>query len=277
MGGSWGGRGYGRLAALPLLVACLVVFFGSGRAQQRPREPQRKLRVVVFGAHPDDPETGAGGLIALLTRAGHEVIVAYATCFRGGRSIGDEPEALVRRREAAAACKILGASPKFFPYAHEDLRHSTPQMLETVSAWLTEVQPDIVVTHWPLDSHWNHLVTSSLVWRCYRRQGGWNLYFFEVMADQQTQVFHPHLYLDIESVRSVKKQACESHQSQHPEQFWPVHEEMHRRRGLECGVRYAEAYRLVEAKPGSFHLPVRFLAPTSPTKFNRSTGAQRAP
>ena len=37
-------------------------------------EPDKKLKVVVFGGHPDDPESGAGGLIATLTRQGHEVI-----------------------------------------------------------------------------------------------------------------------------------------------------------------------------------------------------------
>jgi len=44
------------------------------------------------------PSPAMVGLIALLTREGHEVIVAYATCFRGDRKIGDEPEAVVRRR-----------------------------------------------------------------------------------------------------------------------------------------------------------------------------------
>ena len=60
-----------------------------------------------------------------------------------------------------------------------------------MSAWLDEVKPDIVVTHWPLDTHPNHHVVSSLVWQCYKRQGGWNLYFFEVMTDQQTLAFGP--------------------------------------------------------------------------------------
>src|SRR5207245_10534183 len=105
----------------------------------------RKLRVIVFGAHPDDPETGCGGLIALLTREGHEVIVAYATCFRGDRKIGGEPEAVVRRPGAAAARQILGATPHFFDYAHEKLT-ADEATVEVVSAWLKKVRPDVVVT-----------------------------------------------------------------------------------------------------------------------------------
>ena len=76
------------------------------------------------------------------------------------------------------------------------------------------MKPDIVVTHWPLDTHPNHHVVSSLVWQSYRRQGGWNLYFFEVMTDQQTLAFKPELYLDIGQVREIKKQA---RPSQEPE------------------------------------------------------------
>src|SRR5262245_46100304 len=72
-------------------------------------KPERKLRVVVLGAHPDDPESGCGGLIARLTKDGHEVTCGYLTCFRGDRKIGNEREADVRRREAAAACEVLGA------------------------------------------------------------------------------------------------------------------------------------------------------------------------
>ena len=220
--------------------------------------PPRKLRVVVFGAHPDDPESGCGGLIALLTQAGHEVIVAYATCFRGDRKIGDQPEVVVRRREATAACQVLGAKPHFFDYAHEKLM-ADDATLDEVSAWLKKVQPDIVVTHWPLDTHPNHHVTSSLVWQCYLR-AAWNLYFFEVMTDQQTKGFRPELYLDIGSVDAIKKRACFCHESQKPDGFWAVHEHMQRRRGEECGVRCAEAYFLIEARKSYPPLPVSFLS-----------------
>jgi LmbE family N-acetylglucosaminyl deacetylase len=220
----------------------------------------RKLRVVVFGAHPDDPESGCGGLIALLTKAGHEVVVGYSTCYRDGRKIGKEPEGVVRRREATAACRLLGAKPHFFDYAHEKLV-ADQATLEAVSAWLKQVKPDIVVTHWPLDTHPNHHVTSSLVWQSYLDGASWNLYFFEVMTDQQSLGFRPELYLDIGSVRALKKKALDCHRSQQPEEIWKVHDAMHRRRGAEAGVKYAEAYLLVERKKECPLLPVTFLHP----------------
>ena len=86
------------------------------RGAEPTKEPQaRKLRVVVFGAHCDDPESAAGGLIALLTRGGHEVICADATSFRGDRKFFDRPEAEVRQAEAIAACKILAPPPSSSP------------------------------------------------------------------------------------------------------------------------------------------------------------------
>jgi LmbE family N-acetylglucosaminyl deacetylase len=219
----------------------------------------KKLRVVVFGAHPDDPESGCGGLIALLTRGGHEVIVAYATCYRGRRKVGGEPEAQVRRREAAEACRLLGARPHFFDYAHERLA-ADEATLKAVSAWLKEVRPDVVVTHWPLDTHPNHHVTSSLVWQCYVRGAPWGLYFFEVMTDRQTLGFRPTLYLDVGPAYAVKRKALGRHRSQQPEGIWEVHDLMSRRRGAECGVTYAEAYLRADPAGGRPALPVPFLA-----------------
>ena len=78
------------------------------------------------------------------------------------------------------------------------------------------------------------------------------------MTDQQTIAFKPELYLDITAVRDLKRRSLEEHKSQDPEEIWTVHERMHRRRGAECGVEFAEAYSLVEAKDGCPLLPVAF-------------------
>jgi N-acetylglucosamine malate deacetylase 1 len=232
-------------------------------------------KVVVFGGHPDDPESGCGGLIATLTAAGHEVHVGYATCFRGDRKINGQPEADVRRHEAAEACRILGARPHFFPYAHEKLVVDQAT-LDEVSAWLKAVQPDVVVTHWPLDMHPNHHVASSLIWQCYQRDGGWNLYFFEVMTGSQTLAFKPDLYLDLAPVLEKKKACLEAHTSQNPASIWAAHDKMHHARGRECGVERAEAYLLLEAKPGVKLLPVNWRRPAEPGKITPSKDSNGA-
>ena len=83
-----------------LLTAAFTLSFSSvpGIAALERGQPAKKLKVVVFGGHPDDPESGAGGLIATLTGLGHEVILAYGTAFRGDRQFFGRPEAEVRRR-----------------------------------------------------------------------------------------------------------------------------------------------------------------------------------
>ena len=42
----------------------------------------------------------------------------------------------------------------FFPFAHEKLE-ADAETLNVVTVWLEEIKPDIVVTHWPLDTHPN--------------------------------------------------------------------------------------------------------------------------
>ena len=241
-----------------LTVLLSSLSFASGAGDNR-------LKIVVFGGHPDDPESGCGGLIATLTAAGHEVDVGYATCFRGGRKINGQPEADVRRHEAVEACHVLGARPHFFDYAHEKLV-ADAATLDEISAWLKAVGPDIVVTHWPLDMHPNHHVASSLIWQCYQREDGWNLYFFEVMTGSQTLAFHPELYLDLAPVLEKKKACLDAHVSQNPAGIWTAHEKMHQERGRECGVERAEAYSLLEAKPGVKLLPVNWTRPLNTGK-----------
>ncbi len=123
----------------------------------------------------------------MLTQQGHEVIAAYATAYTD---------------EANASCKRVGIMPKLFDFDPKKMYADEPT-LRVVSAWLDEVKPDIVVTHWPLDSHPHHHVLSSLVWQCYRQKGGWNLYFYEVDTDRESIAFRPERYLDITPVRDI--------------------------------------------------------------------------
>ena len=223
-----------------------------------------KLRIAVIGAHPDDPEAGVGALIASLSSQGHDVFIGYAAVYREGRQVLGRPEAEVRRQEAEEACAVMRAKPKFFSYSAGRLFPDEAAVAD-VSKWLDEVKPDIVLTHWPLDTHPDHHAISSIVWQCYKHEGGWNLYYFEVVTGVQSLNFTPNLYLDIEPMLSVKERAvfCHKSQSPAPPNFWKNHEQMHLDRGAECGRRYAEALFLVEAKPGCPLLPLELLPPVA--------------
>ena len=221
-------------------------------------ETREPLRIVVVGAHPDDPESGCGGLIAKLTGAGHEVVCAYATACARGRMCGGRPEREVREAEARAACELLRAKAMFFPYEHETFA-VTPVILETFSQWLRDTAPHIVVAHWPIDTHLNHHAAGSIVWQCYLQRPAWQLYFFEVMNERQTMAFMPGQYLDIGDVCELKRRAVLCHESQNPEEIWRAHERMHGQRGEECGVQSAEGYCMPCPRRGLEVLPVPML------------------
>ena len=236
---------------------------------------KKKLRVVFFGAHCDDSELAAGGLMRMLADQGHEVISAYATTFRGERKFFGRPEDTVRRAESSAACKILGTTPHFFPYDHAELENPFPNVktLNEILEWLNEVKPDIVVAHWPLDTHPNHQAVGMSTWMAYDHLGrsegedhkqSWNVYYYETNTftdreERQTIGFRPNVYVDVEAVRDTKKKAIECLKSQTPEELWKIHDNMHTERGKQCGAKYAEAFVLVEAKPGCPLLPVKVI------------------
>ncbi len=71
-------------------------------------QPSRKLKIVVTGGHPGDPEYGCGGTIARLTALGHEVVLLYMN-----DGAWQEIPASVRITEAKKACAILKARPAY--------------------------------------------------------------------------------------------------------------------------------------------------------------------
>src|SRR5579859_3211230 len=58
-----------------------TLFAGVGLAAAASGEGQakgsRKLKVIVAGGHPGDPEYGCGGTVARYTELGHEVVLLY--------------------------------------------------------------------------------------------------------------------------------------------------------------------------------------------------------
>jgi LmbE family N-acetylglucosaminyl deacetylase len=212
----------------------------------------RRLKVVVAGAHPDDPETGCAGTIARYTELEHEVVVIYLT--RGEAGIegkSHEEAARIRTQEAQRACEILKARPVFVGQI-DGATEINAARYEDFRKILEAEHADLLFTHWPLDSHRDHRVISLLVYDAWLYGGRkFPLYYFEVDAGEQTSQFHPDHYVDITATEPQKRAACYAHASQNPDGFYKdYHDPMNRFRGLECGCKFAEAFvRHVQSLP----------------------------
>jgi LmbE family N-acetylglucosaminyl deacetylase len=203
---------------------------------------------VVAGAHPDDPESAAGGTMALLADQGHDVVALYLTRGEAGiRRKSHEEAAAIRTAEATKACQILNARPVFAGQV-DGSTEINPKRYEEYRQVLLDLKPDIVLTHWPVDTHRDHRAASLLTYDAWlASKKSFALYYFEVMTGAQTQVFRPTHYVDITTVEPRKREACFAHVSQDPPHFYDQHAVMNQFRGMEHGCKYAEAF--VSAAP----------------------------
>jgi len=215
---------------------------------------QKKMKIVVVGAHPDDPETMCGGLMALCSDSGHEVVSGYLT--RGEAGIEGksyEESAMIRTAEALAACDILKVRPEFLGQIDGSCEITGERYKQTID-FIKNEEPDIIITHWPVDTHRDHRICSILVydaWLILGRRSA--LYYGEVMSGIQSQNFTPTDYIDITGVLDQKHKACFAHLSQNIEEdYRESHGEMEIFRGMESACKYAEAYIRHVQSPGIY-------------------------
>jgi len=202
-----------------------------------------KLKVVVAGGHPDDPETGCGGTIARYADLGHEVVSLYLTRGEAGVAGKSHQEAAqIRTAECQRACAILGCRPLFAGQV-DGATQVDPARYQEFRGLLAKEHPDVVFTHWPIDAHRDHRAVSLLVFDAWLAAGkGFALYYFEVMSGVQTSHFDATDYVDITATEPRKRDATMAHASQNPAGMYAHHDKMNRFRGLECGRKFAEAF-----------------------------------
>jgi LmbE family N-acetylglucosaminyl deacetylase len=234
-----------RREALQLLVAPigLAAFGVAPHLRTTTAHRQARLKVLVAGGHPDDPESGCGGTIARYVDQGHDVVALYLT--RGEAGIpgtSHSDAARIRSAEVDKACAILGAKARFAGQVDGDT-HVDRAAYVAMRELVEQERPDVIFTHWPVDTHPDHRAVSLLVYDAWMRAGGkFALGYFEVLTGDQTQLFRPTDYVDITAVAKRKHDACFAHVSQHPEEWYPRHERMSRFRGMEHGCDQAEGF-----------------------------------
>lgn len=226
-----------------LVAAAGLPLLGTQAEGQTSGNKPGHLKVVVAGAHPDDPESGCGGTIALYTDLGHEVSILYLTRGEAGiRGKSAQEAAAIRTQEAQKACAILKAKPVFAGQI-DGATEINRARYEEFRGILEAEHPDIVFTHWPIDTHRDHRAASMLVYDAWvAAHHAFDLYYFEVEQGAQTQLFHPTNYVDITKTADRKRASCFVHASQEPEGWYQLHDKMNQFRGMEAGCQLAEGF-----------------------------------
>jgi LmbE family N-acetylglucosaminyl deacetylase len=144
----------------PWICLLLILALPQG---VRAQDASGQLRIICFGAHPDDAEYKSGGTAALWAKLGHKVKLVSVT----NGDIGHwemSGGALAKRRtaESAEVAKRLGVVSQVLDI-HDGELLPTLENRRTITRLIRDWNADIVISHRPWDYHPDHRYVGVLV------------------------------------------------------------------------------------------------------------------
>jgi LmbE family N-acetylglucosaminyl deacetylase len=226
---------------------------------------------MVIVAHPDDAEYLCGGTVAAWTRQGCEI--TYVVVTSGDKGIDSpeiEPQEVMRIREAEqlAAAKVLGVKPVEFLRRRDCELTPTLELRQELVLQLRRHRPQVIFAQDPLTRYYrmhpDHRVVGQVALEaafpaarvrvCVPEplDEGLEPHTVECALLFGTDI--PDFWVDISATLETKLKALQEHHSQ----VAAFSSEMERkildraaREGQEAGIRYAEAFKLVDLVGGS--------------------------
>jgi N-acetylglucosamine malate deacetylase 1 len=128
-----------------------------------PAPADGKLRIIVFGAHPDDAEYRGAGVAMKWARMGHHVKLVSATNGDIGHwQMAGGPLAQRRKKEVMEVGRRLGVTTEVLDI-HDGEIMPTLENRRTITRLIREWNADVVIVNRPNDYHPDHRYTSILV------------------------------------------------------------------------------------------------------------------
>lgn len=198
------------------------------------------MKVLVFGAHPDDMEIGMGGTIAKHAKNGDQVRMVLAT-------IPSQHER--RLDEAQRGAELLGAELHALDVPPDEMQYNR-QLIRKVDALLESFEPDLLYTHWDQDSHQDHNTISRAVISA-ARKNRCSLLMYEqtIPGGIVPGGFKAQSFVDITEFINLKIESILAHRSQHQEHGDLWLQGVRGRamyRGYQVNVGYAEAFEVIK-------------------------------
>jgi len=203
--------------------------------------PDRPLVVLTIGAHPDDIEIGAGGMLLSLAQSQPDLHAHYIVL-----------TGTAERREEART-----AAHAFLPAAHLTIGlYDLPegrlpaawgQVKEALEEVARSCSPDLIIAPSRGDAHQDHRTIAEIVPTVFRDQ----LYLGYEIPKWDGDIGRPSMYFPL-SADIVRRKVDLLHKcfpSQKSRDWWDddVFLSMARLRGIECRVPYAEAFNCAKS------------------------------
>jgi len=207
------------------------------------------MHVVLYLSHVDDDILGAGGLIPQLREVGHEAHIVYVT-----DGLLHPPKDVDNRSKAKRAAEKLGVdrdnvyflgfqNQRFDDHALIDINKKFEEL---------DLEPDLIITNGKTDVNQDHRMvfeSAMIVGRSIEKQIG--IMTCEVLSSAEWNdiPYAPNFYVDIsetieEKVEAMNEIDTELEEWPHPRSEQGIRTKA-RQRGMEVGMDYAEAFRIV--------------------------------
>jgi len=141
---------------------CVVPGWSLSRIVAAQTPAPRTLRIIAFGAHPDDAELKFAGTAALFAAQGHKVkLVALTNGDVGHFSQAGGPLAQRRKAEVEACHANIGVATDVLDIHDGELMPDL-ETRKKVANLIRDWQADIVLSHRPWDYHPDHRAVGKL-------------------------------------------------------------------------------------------------------------------
>ncbi len=208
----------------------------SLRLDAPPGEP---LSVLAIGAHPDDIEIGAGGLLLGLTGAALQARYVVLT--------GTAERQQEARNAARSFMPDADLTIDLFDLPEGRLPTAWDRAKEVLEEVARSCSPDLILAPSPDDAHQDHRVIGEIVPTVFRDQ----LYLAYEIPKWDGDMSRPSMYVPLPAAVAQRKVELlhKCFPSQRGHDWWDdeVFLGFARLRGMECRARYAEAFRCAKS------------------------------
>ena len=216
------------------------------------------MKILATGIHIDDIEFGIGGITAMLSKMGHEVLYLNPKPYQHYKGRNPTADAQSMRGAEVLGCKkiILDyEGTKYFKVSEENVR--------ACEKIIADFKPDIIFIMEPKDNHIEHVECAKTL-----REAIFaaavdgvcpnEIYAYETGMLQSACYFLPDLYINVTEMSDALHDPMYAYSVEHTgaERLWREKRITAEFRGLACGFPMAEGLRIIKYPDGGndFHL-----------------------